>query len=318
MSPESQPTPPAYSPFPLLLLAADVGLVETTVETRLGSCVIRHRASPTSATATLFLHGAAGAWTTWTPLLQAATSARTPIENPVLLDLPGWGDSSMPGGGLTVETISAFIRESVESVGYTDWRIVGHSLGGSIALHLAATSPECTRSIAVVSPTTFSIIRSIDHPVRNFGEMPAFTMLLGVMRLLTALGCAGVGLVRTAAATGAAKLAFAPLFRHGFRVPPSLITATVRDLRPAAFAAAADATRGYDAVAVWSDIRCPVVALRGDRDIFVGPRDFDDLAQVLPAARLAVVAGCGHFAIAERPVEVLAAIFAGWADEPKP
>lgn len=296
-----------YAPFDLLLDAAPLGLVETTVRTAVGHGVVRHPAQRGSTEATVFLHGAAGAWTTWTPLLQAAVAAGTPFDEPVLLDLPGWGDSDVadPGEALTVESISAFVRDCVEALGYTSWRLVGHSLGGSIALHLASSGPEQAVSVHVVSPTIFSVIRSIDHPVRNFAEIPAFTMLLAIMRFLASLGPWGGRLVRGFAAIGAARPAFAPLFRHGRSMPESLVRATVTDLRPAAFAAAADATRGYRAAEHWGDIRCPVVALKGDRDIFVRDHDFEELAAAMPRARLSVIPDCGHFGIVEWPFAVL-------------
>lgn len=303
-------TDDGYAPFELLLDAAPLGLVETTVRTALGHGVIRHRSERASTEATVFLHGAAGAWTTWTPLLQAATAAGTPFDEPVLLDLPGWGDSRVtdPGNALTVESISSFVRECLEALGYTSWRLVGHSLGGSIALHLASSRPDQAVSVHVVSPTIFSVIRSIDHPVRNFTEIPAFTMLLAIMRLLASLGPTGGRLVRVFAAIGAARPAFAPLFRHGRFMPESLVRATVTDMRPAAFAAAADATRGYRAAELWRDIRCPVVAQKGDRDIFVSDGDFVELAAAMPRAQLSVIPDCGHFGIIEWPFAVLAAL----------
>lgn len=196
----------SYAPFELELNAAAIGLTVTTVTTGLGRCVLRHRALRSSTVATVFLHGAAGSWSTWTPLLQAAGAGG--FDEPVLLDLPGFGDSILDDSGddLTVDSIAAFVREGVEALGYTSWRLMGHSLGGSIALHLAATAPAHTVSVQVISPTIFSVIRSIDHPVRNFLEIPAFTVLLAVMRFLARLGAAGFALVRFGDPVGAHPL----------------------------------------------------------------------------------------------------------------
>ena len=83
-----------YSPYDLTLDEGAIGFEHTTVTSAVGTCVVRHRPERTSATATVFLHGAAGAWTTWTALLTAADVAAVVIPDPVLLDLPGWGDAA--------------------------------------------------------------------------------------------------------------------------------------------------------------------------------------------------------------------------------
>jgi len=98
-----------------------------------------------------------------------------------------------------------------------------------------------------------------------------------------------------------------PLFRHPWRVDRSVIDALGRELRPASFVAATRILRGYDP-AVWSAIRCPVTAIKGDRDVFVRDDDLERLAAVVPQARLVVVPDCGHFAGVERPFAVLDAM----------
>ncbi len=299
-----------YAPYALLLRAERLGLIETTVTSELGSCVARHSPTRTSNRATVFIHGASGAWTTWTPLLQCANDAGLQIENPVLLDLPGWGDARMTDhlGDVTVAAISTLVEHMVEELGYTQWDLVGHSLGGFIALHMASIWPDRVMSVGMVSGTTISVIRSVEHPVRNFFELPGFTMLLKVMQVLAALGPAGLALVRFAGTTGILRLVFAPLFRHGRRVPVSLLAATARDLRPKSFVAAARVTRGYDAASIWSKIQCPVRATKGDRDVFVNRADFEALERILPDSSLTVIADCGHFGIVERPAAVLEAL----------
>lgn len=297
-----------YAPYPVVTDAESLGLVQTRVAGEHGHTVALHRAVRTSVRATIFLHGAAGAWTTFTPLLQAAADGGIRIENPVLLDLPGWGAGALfPGAAeLTVDAFGAFVKDTVEALGYTEWDIVGHSLGGSIAMHMAAAYPDRVLSVGMVSGTTFSVIRSIDHPVANFRELPAFVLLWRILQALTLLGRPGRRIVVVLGATPVARLLFAPLFRHGYRLHRSVTDATVLDLHPRSFTGAATATAGYDAPLWWGRIVCPVIALKGDRDIFVTDGDFEELARVLPASRRTVLEDCGHFGIIERPHAVLA------------
>ena len=41
--------------------------------------------------------------------------------------------------------------------GYRQWNLVGHSMGGFLALHIAAAWPERSASVATISATTFGV-----------------------------------------------------------------------------------------------------------------------------------------------------------------
>ncbi|MFM9918361.1 alpha/beta fold hydrolase [Lacisediminihabitans sp. H27-G8] len=299
-----------YAPFELLSDPDALGLATTTVSSPLGTCVARHPSRRTSTRATLFLHGAAGSWTTWTPLLQAAVADRIDLGDIVIFDLPGWGDASLAEDSVDdpVFAICSLVKDMAEELGYTEWDIVGHSLGGFIALHMASIWPQAVLSVGMVSGTTFSIIHSVEHPVRRFGELPGFTMLWRVMQFLDLLGRAGPALVRGIGAIGLLRPATFPLFRHWQAVPRSQGHALAVEIRPRSFATAAAVTKGYDADARWSRIECPVRATKGDRDVFVTQEDLDHLGRLLPSSVRTVIPDCGHFGAVERPRAVLSAL----------
>ncbi len=324
-----------YAPYELDVDPAELGLEPRVVSSAAGTVVAyvsaragdaEESAPPLSigratvGRATVFLHGAAGSWTTWTPLLASAREAGIEIDNPVLLDLPGWGRGSLAPGrdrrdldmrDLNMRGLNDFcdlVAGALTQLGYHEWHLVGHSLGGLVAAHLASTRPHSVLAVGLVSCTSFSVIRAVDRPLAGLVASPAFTMLLAVMRVLAALGPVARALARIALRVGLMRLIFAPLFRHGFLVPPSLIAATVDDLRPASFLAGARAIRGYEPHTSWSAIRCPVNATQGDRDVFSTASDLAQLGAVIPQARTSVIAECGHFALSERPDATLEAL----------
>ena len=296
-----------YAPYPLVDDPAAFGLVSTRVENELGATVARHLPERGSTRATVLLHGAAGSWTTWTPLLLAARDAGTPLHDPVLFDLPGWGEGDLATGAVTIDAVCDLVEATLKRLGYTEWDVVGHSLGGFVALHLAATRPESVSSVLLVSGTTWSVIESVGHPVARFSVLPGFVALWQVMRALAALGRAGAAFVRGLDRAHLLRPAVFPLFRHPFRVPGTVIDALAREIRPASFAAAAQIAKDYPADTLWAGIGCPVTALKGDRDVFVRNDDLTRLTALLPHAHTVVVDDCGHFANVERPDAVLAA-----------
>jgi len=306
---------PAYAPFALETDAAALGFVQTVLRgdgagTPAVTVVARHRAERTSTRATIFLHGAAGSWTTWTPLLAAADEAGITIVNPVLVDLPGWGDATPAPGtaDLTLERVCDLVQNIALDLGYTEWDLVGHSLGGFIALHMASIWPESVRSVALVSGTTWSVIDAVARPWHGLRVIPGFVLLRFFMRLLVPVQPVALAAVRGFNAVGLLRPASFPLFRHLSGVDSTVIDALATELRPRSFVTAGDVTRGYDADTQWARIECEVHATKGDRDVFVTDGDLERLARVVRRTTTTVIPDCGHFGNIERPEATLAAL----------
>lgn len=304
-----------YAPLGLTLDAASIGLERSEVSGPFGTAIAYSKRTAQTTRATIFLHGAAGSWTTWTPLLETARLSGIPIVNPVVLDLPGWGDATISavGESTAIDAVCTLVKDAAEQLGFTEWDIVGHSMGGFIALHMASIWPQSVLSVGTVSATGWAIMESVAHPLRNFSRVPAFTMLWQVMRVLAALGPVGTGLVRAVRAAGLLRLAVSPLFKYPKRIPRAVIDALGSEVRPRSFALAAGIARGYDADTLWAKIECPVRAVNGDSDAFSTSDDLDHLARVVRFGETRELKDCGHFALIERPSEVLVALgFLPW------
>ncbi len=255
-----------------------------------------------SDVATILLHGAAGSWTTWAPLIAAAEAERgVPVPDLVVPDLPGWGDSPADLSGLDVEVLAAAAATAARALGYERWRMVGHSLGGFVGLEVAVREQEATQSVVLISATTFAGRADVLSTGALFRGYAPLMLLLQGMRVLAALGAPSVRLVRALDRAGILALLASPLFA---RRVPGVAHELARDLRPAAFVRAVACARRYPASARWGRIRCPVMALRGDRDVFVPGPDDARLAAVVPGLRTVVLPATGHFAHVEHPTLV--------------
>ena len=300
----------AYAPHPLDADPIRFGLDTTTVSTGIGDIAVRSCLRRTGRTATVLLHGAAGSWSTWTPMLAEIEARNRHVADLVLPDLPGWGDSPLPAeaDSRTVAAYAAAVAGLLRQLGYTDWHVVGHSLGGFIALELAAAEPRATLSVGLVSPTTFSVADAARQPLRNLRALPWFVGLLIVMRVFAPLGRAASQLLSRFREIGALRRVMAPLFRHPARVPTSVIDALAVEVRPAAFVRAAASAAAYPAVERWSRLRMPVRVVHGDRDVFVTADDDARLAAEIPDLTVTVLPDAGHFGHVESPAAVLDAL----------
>ncbi|MDH2443131.1 alpha/beta hydrolase [Amnibacterium sp. CER49] len=276
-----------------------LGLTREVVATPLGPVVVR-TGRRTGAVATVLLHGAAGSWTTWAPLLAADPT----IPDVVAPDLPGWGESAAPARPADVEAVSSAVAGVARALGYERWTVLGHSLGGFVALDLAAREPGATVAVGLVSPTGAAVVDAIRRPLRGGLRLPWFAGMLLAMRALAALPRSGRGLLRLLARLGLLRPLAAPLFADVARVDEAVIAALADEIRPVPFLLATRAAAAYD-LATWRRVRCPVRSVRGARDVFVGAGDGAALAALLPDGAELVLQGAGHFAAVERPDAVL-------------
>jgi pimeloyl-ACP methyl ester carboxylesterase len=300
-----------YNPYPLENDERMLGLRTSRVPTLLGPVTVRH-GRRSGAEATVLLHGAAGSWTTWTPLIRTADLTTThAVTDLIIPDLPGWGDSPAPDDidAVGVESLAAAVADVARFLGYDRWRVVGHSLGGFVALELAASQPDRTTHVGLVSATTYSVIESAGRPLARFGVLPGFIALLGVMRVLSKLPSGGRGLISGVHRLRLLRLLVAPLFFGIARIHPSVVAALTTEARPLSFALAADRAARYDADRSWARIRCPVRSVHGDHDVFVTVADDQRLAAVLADFSVRVLPGTGHFAHIERPNAAITGIW---------
>lgn len=278
--------------------------------TELGPCVVRVQPRTrglcaASGTPEVYLHGAAGSWTTFQALLSGMPLSGAPANDRVLIDLPGWGEST--GGArlerFSIEAMARAVNGVLSALGYRRWNLVGHSMGGFLALHMAAAWPEHTASVAAISATTFSVSDACRAPLPGLYRFPSFAAMLLAMRSMAVLGPAGTTLVRTIATTRLMRPLMSPFFADPAAIPPAVFRGLGYDARPASFSAAASAAAHYD-FNRWRCILCPVLAIRGDRDVFTPEPDLAQLAVMVPHTRLATIPHCGHFAHIEQPEKV--------------
>ena len=95
----------------------------------------------------LLLHGIAGSFETWAPLIPALSRHHTVIAP----DMLGHGCSAKPRGDYSLGAYAAGARDLLLALGHESATVVGHSLGGGVAMQFAYQFPAHTDRLALVS-----------------------------------------------------------------------------------------------------------------------------------------------------------------------
>jgi pimeloyl-ACP methyl ester carboxylesterase len=95
----------------------------------------------------LYLHGLGGSSQNWTDV--AGMLSRRLVGHAI--DLPGFGRSA-PAPRYSVDAFAARVIRWIEHAGCGPLHLVGNSLGGAIAVKVAALRPEYVRTLTLISP----------------------------------------------------------------------------------------------------------------------------------------------------------------------
>jgi pimeloyl-ACP methyl ester carboxylesterase len=96
----------------------------------------------------VFLHFWGGSSKTWTEVVEHLPSQLRPIA----IDLRGWGDSESPKSEFSLADFASDVSAVVAALALDRYVLVGHSMGGKIAQHLAAQRPKNLKGLVLVAP----------------------------------------------------------------------------------------------------------------------------------------------------------------------
>ena len=240
----------------------------------------------------LLLHGIANSSETWAHVAGRLAERFTVIAP----DLLGHGESATPRGDYSLGAHASGVRDLLTAVGTDRVTVVGHSLGGGIALQFAYQFPErCERLVLVSSGglgrEVHLLLRAAALPGADY-VLPALTSagLLGVAR--------GVGaLLRRVHVTPGEDIAvlargFASLDNAGSR---QAFLHTVR----AVIDGGGQRVSAQNRLALAALL--PTLIVWGERDSIIPPAHGAAAHAAMPGSRFEVFPGAGHMPHAADP-----------------
>ena len=236
-------------------------------------------------TPVLLIHGIGGCWQWWLEVLPLVGLYRRVIA----VDMPGFGASQPLPPGSEMGAYADVLAAVLKQLGIEHAVVVGHSLGGVVALLYAARHPKRTASVALVCGGGIELGRGrLAVIVAAFRAFNAVFTLPGVARacqrrprLRNQLFGGGVVDVRA--------------------IAPDLLMALVPALSAPGFL---DALRSGAAAANELDpaaIKAPMLIIWGEKDPILPVTQARAIAARIPGARLEIMRSVGHCPMLERP-----------------
>jgi pimeloyl-ACP methyl ester carboxylesterase len=234
----------------------------------------------------LLIHGLGGSRRTWRHMMAPLAQSNTVIA----VDLPGHGDSQAPAGDYSLGAHAVALRDLLMMLGFTRATVIGHSLGGGIAMQFAYQFPERLSRLALISSGGLGTELSL---VLRAATLPgASSVVAGITYLPAGLG---------------------HLLQPALWVVPGLVARddtgpladAMRSLSCArqreAFFATARAVIDWKGqkvsaerqLAMLNDL--PVLVAWGSMDKIIPPHHHQALVSRLPGCHVVEIPGAGHF-----------------------
>ena len=246
----------------------------------------------------LLIHGMAGTCESWREVIEPLARESTVIAP----DFPGHGGSAPGGGDYSIGALAAGLRDLLLALGHDRATLVGHSLGGGVAMQFAYQYPEMVERLALVSsgglgPEVTPILRAAALP----GADLFIAATAGPAAQIGSVIGRGLGAIGLRPDTDVAEVA------RGY--------ASLSDAdRRAAFLASVRGVIGTGGQLIDAADRLyladglPVLIVWGSRDPIIPVRHAEDAHLAIPGSRLEILDDVGHVPQLEAPGRFLVAL----------
>lgn len=243
--------------------------------------------------ALVLIHGVTSSAETWAPVAPHLAERFTVVAP----DLLGHGLSAKPRGDYSMGAYASGLRDLLVTVGIERATIVGHSLGGGIAMQFAYQFPErCERLVLVSSG---GLGRSV-HPLLRAATLPGSEFVLPLLTSTRVLAAGRrlssvVDRVGLRLPTDTLKIARG----HASLADPEAREAFIQTLR-ASIGAGGQRVDARDRLYLAAEM--PTLLVWGRRDAIIPVRHGLRAAELIPGSRIEVIERAGHFAHIDAPL----------------
>jgi pimeloyl-ACP methyl ester carboxylesterase len=233
----------------------------------------------------LLLHGWMNSWAVWRDMIELFGRDFRMYA----LDFLGFGDSGDQASEFSVDNFTQMVNTFMDRMGIVKAPLVGHSMGGTVALNAALRHPERVVKVTVVG-----------SPIEGKSLSPL--LKLAANRQWIGLGQSAPALYK------GFQAGFRPFLRgYSYFMARDggtlgkMLTDDVAKLTLEPFIESITTLRETDLRAHIGSLTMPILGVYGKKDIIVDPKQAQVLKQAAPSARIAWFEKSGHFPMMDEP-----------------
>ena len=245
-----------------------------------------------SGPAVLLLHGLGCDHTTWAPVIESLARTHTVIAP----DLLGHGQSDKPRADYSIGGYANGMRDLLTYLEVDRVTVVGHSLGGGVAMQFAYQFPERTERLVLVAPGGFGPEVT---PAIRVVTTPGFHQVMGVLAMpgLLQVGAGGLRLLAATRMPRLRDLAEVADIYESFADPQT--RAAIRHVVRAVVDWKGQVITMADRAYLTEEM--PMCVIWGADDQVIPARHAENARALAPDARVEVVPNAGHFPHKDHP-----------------
>lgn len=226
----------------------------------------------------ILLHGWLGSWGYWLRTMETLKSQYRCYA----LDFWGFGESGKRRSSYRLSDFVGLVDQFMERLGIERAPVVGHSMGGTVAILLALTKPERTKKVIVVGSP---IVGSSLHIFLRLAGKPWIASLVWQMPRTLQLGI---------------KL-FSPFVVRDWPAWYKMITRDLSRTTLEAFFLSISSLHQTDLRPQLPGITTPIMGIYGVGDNVVAPTQANVITNNVPVSRIKMMSGSRHFPMLDEP-----------------
>ena len=233
----------------------------------------------------LLLHGWLNSWNVWRSTIEALGRDFRLYA----LDFFGFGDSSDQANDFSVSNFSTLDTQFMAQLGIQRAPLVGHSMGGTVALTTAIRHPDQIAKVAVVgSPIDGASL----SPLLRIAAYPGWQSLARKVPAMFRPVQFGLNLFLRV---------YSRFLARDARAVCQMLTSDLNKLTVMPFLESIGTLRQTDLRSLVGCLDMPVMGIYGAKDVLVDPGQAQVLKQALPSGQIAWFEDSGHFPMMDEP-----------------
>ena len=238
--------------------------------------------------ALVYIHGLGGVWQNWLLNIPPFLDSHRVIA----MDLPGFGESEMPEGEISIRHYAAVVDQLLDQIGIESASVVGNSMGGFIGAELALSFDTRVERLVLVSAAGLSIEYQRREP------------LLTLARLTAPLNVHLIAQYREFFITRPRlrRAVLQSVVRYPEKLSAPLTWEQMGGTGKPGFVDALEALMSYSFRERLEELEIPVLIVWGENDLLVPVGDAERFERLIGAnARKEIFEDTGHVPMMERP-----------------